>query len=113
VTSHRCLRVRNQSARIPLARANESAAEMHRVADAGPVSEQIILDVEREQALREAITTLAPRCRQLVEMLFLESPPRSYQEVARSLQLETGSIGFIRGRCLKRLRTELKKHGFR
>ena len=86
---------------------------MARLIDANPLSEQILLEVEREHVLRDALATLAPRCRTLVEMLFFENPPRSYQEVARSLQLETGSIGFIRGRCLKRLRTELQKNGFR
>jgi DNA-directed RNA polymerase specialized sigma24 family protein len=44
--------------------------------------------------------------------LFFEEPPRPYQEVAESLGLATGSIGFIRGRCLEKLRTFLKKRGF-
>ena len=113
VTAHKCLRARNRSPRMSAAVSEHDAREMARLPDASPLSEQIMLEVEREQALRDALATLAPRCRTLVEMLFFENPPRSYQEVARSLQLETGSIGFIRGRCLKRLHTELKKHGFR
>jgi len=112
VTAHKCLRARGQAARLPLA-SEDRASQLHRVADTNPLSDHVMVDVEREQKLREAIATMAPRCRQLVEMLFLESPPRSYQDVARKLGLETGSIGFIRGRCLKRLRDELKKHGFR
>jgi RNA polymerase sigma factor (sigma-70 family) len=113
VTAHKCLRARNQSPRVSGTFSEDGDREIARLTDPNPLSEQVILDVEREQALRDALATLAPRCRTLVEMLFFENPPRSYQEVARSLQLETGSIGFIRGRCLKRLRTELKKHGFR
>ena len=113
VTAHKCLRARNHSPRTPAAFSEDDARMMASVPDTNPLSEQILLEVEREQALRNALATLAPRCRTLVEMLFFENPPRSYQEVARNLQLETGSIGFIRGRCLKRLRTELKKHGFR
>jgi RNA polymerase sigma factor (sigma-70 family) len=113
VTAHKCVRARTASVRHTASSHTDTPAEMNRVADTQPLSEQIILDVEREHALREAVATLAPRCRRLVEMLFFETPVRSYHDVARSLQLETGSIGFIRGRCLKRLRTALEKHGFR
>jgi hypothetical protein len=35
-----------------------------------------------------------------------------YTEVGRRLQLATGSIGFIRGRCLKRLKQILEEKGF-
>ena len=113
VTAHRCQRLRSAAARRASAPSTSGeGAEMSRVVDTQPISEQVILEVEREQALREAIASLAPRCRRLVEMLFFETPARSYQDVARSLQLETGSIGFIRGRCLKKLRANLKASGF-
>ena len=83
------------------------------VADTGPGSDQLLLEVEREQALRDAVSALPPRCQRLIQMLFFESPPRPYQEIARMLDLASGSIGFIRGRCLDRLRTQLQKNGFR
>ncbi len=51
--------------------------------------------------------------RQLIHMLFFEAPARPYREVALSLGLAEGSIGFIRGRCLTRLRRQLEKMGFR
>jgi len=68
--------------------------------------------VEREQMVREAIGQLPPRCRQMIELLFFEHPPTPYTEVAKRLQLATGSIGFIRGRCLKRLKKVLEEKGF-
>jgi len=46
-----------------------------------------------------------------VEMLFFETPPRAYRDVAASLGLAEGSIGFIRGRCLTRLRVSLRRAG--
>ena len=49
----------------------------------------------------------------MIGMLFFESPSRPYEEVAKELGLATGSIGFIRGRCLKKLRERLKKEGFK
>jgi RNA polymerase sigma factor (sigma-70 family) len=74
--------------------------------------EQLLEGVQREQAVREAIAALPDRCRELVRLLFYEQPPLPYEEVARRLGLATGSIGFIRGRCLQKLRTNLKAGGF-
>jgi DNA-directed RNA polymerase specialized sigma24 family protein len=45
-------------------------------------------------------------------MLFFEEPPRPYQQLAAELGLSTGSIGFIRQRCLERLRKRLSEVGF-
>lgn len=75
--------------------------------------EEVLYQVQREQSLREAIAALPPRCNRMVGMLFFEDPPRPYQEVAKELKLATGSIGFIRGRCLKKLRKLLQEKGFR
>lgn len=66
-------------------------------------------ELAREQEIREAIAALPDRCRRIVEMLFYEQPPRPYAEVARKLGLAEGSIGFIRGRCLKLLKTLLAR----
>ena len=74
--------------------------------------EEIMYQVQREQMLRDAIASLAPRCHRMIAMLFFESPARPYQEVANELGIATGSIGFIRGRCLRLLRQRLQKEGF-
>jgi DNA-directed RNA polymerase specialized sigma24 family protein len=55
---------------------------------------------------------LSPRCREMIRMLFFEQPPLRYTEAARRLNLAPGSIGFIRGRCLKRLKKFLEEKGF-
>jgi DNA-directed RNA polymerase specialized sigma24 family protein len=47
-----------------------------------------------------------------VELLFFETPPRPYTEVAAELGLAVGSIGFTRQKCLERLRGLLEKLGF-
>lgn len=73
--------------------------------------ETLIAQIEREQLLREALHDLAPRCRKLVEMLFFEVPARPYQEVARDLDVALGSIGFIRRRCLEKLRMRIEQLG--
>jgi RNA polymerase sigma factor (sigma-70 family) len=72
----------------------------------------LLEEVEREQILREAVAALPERCREIVRLLFYEAEPISYRDLATRLGLATGSIGFIRGRCLKRLERALHDAGF-
>jgi RNA polymerase sigma factor (sigma-70 family) len=67
---------------------------------------------EREQILRRCVDSLPDRCRQMVQMLFFQNPAVPYALVARQLGLAQGSIGFIRGRCLEKLRLSLEREGF-
>lgn len=77
-----------------------------------PSPEELLAQVTEEQSLREALQSLSPQCRQLVQMLFFEAETRPYQAVASSLGLATGSIGFIRAKCLERLRRRLDSMDF-
>lgn len=76
------------------------------------VAPEIVATFEREQDMREAMSQLPPRCAELLRMLFLEQPRVSYAEAARRLGLAEGSIGFIRGRALEKLRRVLVNQGF-
>ena len=76
------------------------------------ISPDVLAEIEREQLVRQAIGQLPARCREMIELLFFEQPPVPYSEVARRLKLATGSIGFIRGRCLQRLKKILEEKGF-
>jgi RNA polymerase sigma factor (sigma-70 family) len=75
-------------------------------------AEALLDEAEREHMVRQAMEQLPERCRELVRMLFFETPARPYHEIAEQLSLATGSVGFIRGRCLERLRRLLQKAGF-
>jgi DNA-directed RNA polymerase specialized sigma24 family protein len=76
------------------------------------IAESLVEQTQDEQMLRDAMTALRPQCRRLVELLFFETPPRPYTEVAAELGLAVGSIGFTRQKCLERLRGLLEKLGF-
>ncbi len=76
------------------------------------IAESLIQQTQQEQILRAAMRLLTPQCQRLVELLFLETPPRPYAEVARELGLARGSIGFTREKCIERLRRQLSKAGF-
>ncbi len=76
------------------------------------IAESLVQQTQEEQILREAMATLTPQCRRLVELLFFETPSRPYTEVAAELGLAVGSIGFTRQKCLERLRGQLERLGF-
>ena len=108
-TYHRCLRHRSESRRA--GDADEAEEQMAAAPSAEALPEDLVLQLEREQKVRDAIATLNPRCREMVRLLFFEDAPRPYAEVAAQLGLATGSIGFIRGRCLSALKKSLQKAG--
>lgn len=67
-----------------------------------PVDHTILLD-ERDAALWRKVAELGEACRRLLRVL-MASPPPSYPEVSRALDMPIGSIGPTRQRCLRRLR---------
>jgi len=79
--------------------------------DDAPLAPDAMVEIEHQQQVRDAVASLSPRCRGMVEMLFLADPPAPYQEVAAQFGLALGSIGFIRGRCLQKLRKLLEDRG--
>ena len=106
---HKCLQHRRKAEKQRLT--NEAREEL-RIDSEQPLPEDMLSELEKEQTVRDAISQLNSRCEQMVRMLFFESPPRPYEDVARELGVATGSIGFIRGRCLHRLKKQLEKMGF-
>ena len=107
---HKCLRFKKQRPDL-LSDAAQLDEPSEPITDKFP--EEILHQLQREQMLRDALAALPARCNRLINLLFFDDPPRPYQEVAKQLELATGSIGFIRGRCLKLLRQKLEEEGFR
>jgi RNA polymerase sigma factor (sigma-70 family) len=105
---HKCLHWKKQQLNL----LDDAELEQRTDPNSDELPVEMFYQVQREQKLRDAIVGLSPRCTQMIGMLFFENPSRPYEEVAKTLGLATGSIGFIRGRCLKSLRDRLKKEGF-
>jgi RNA polymerase sigma factor (sigma-70 family) len=108
IASHKCFHHKRQSQRMTPADPDGELPEQSAPAKA----EHILRQAEEEQNLRQALSSLPPRCRELIRMLFYEEPARPYQVIASELGLAPGSIGFIRQRCLDRLRKRLEEVGF-
>lgn len=111
VTTHKCYHWKRQQSAV-LAGGEWSDGQIEERSDDLPIPPDVLADLEREQLIREAIAQLAPRCREMINLLFFEQPPLPYSEIAQRLRLARGSIGFIRGRCLKRLKKILEAKGF-
>ncbi|HWC96687.1 MAG TPA: sigma-70 family RNA polymerase sigma factor [Candidatus Sulfopaludibacter sp.] len=108
VTTHKCYRWKREQ---PMLTDGWDARESEPASPDG-LPPDLMAELEKEHMIRAALEELPPRCRHMIELLFFEQPPLPYDEVARRLRLAKGSIGFIRGRCLKRLKDILETKGF-
>jgi RNA polymerase sigma factor (sigma-70 family) len=108
ITAHKCFHRKQQQQRVELSDPNDEVLERSTPSRAV----EILRQAEEEQSLRQAMAELPERCRQLVHMLFFVEPARPYQEIAAELGIAVGSIGFIRQRCLEKLRKRLLETGF-
>jgi len=108
VAHHQCYRFKQQQGRL-VSRDSEELP----VGETPAIAERLVQQTQEEQMLREALTALSPQCRRMMEMLFFETPARPYAGVAAELGLAPGSIGFIRQKCIQRLRRHLDELGFR
>ena len=89
VALHKCLHWQKQQRRLI-----EFDALDKFTAEAMAAAPDVLSEVRREQAVRDAMERLPPRCAELIRMLFFEQPPLPYDEVAKRLGLAVGSIGF-------------------
>ena len=108
VASHKCYQWKRRRLR---------EAERHQPTFSEPRARELLFpewkeQAERAQLLRDTIAGLPDRCQRMVQMLFFQEPPTPYADMARQLGLALGSIGFIRGKCLEKLRARLEKAGY-
>ena len=108
VAHHQCYRVKRQQQLLVSRDGEPDMPDPETPA----IAETLMQQTQEEQMLREAVGSLTPQCRRLVELLFFETPPRPYAEVAAELGLALGSIGFTRQKCIERLRRNLDELGF-
>lgn len=101
---HECLRSLAVHKRLVLSPDQQNMEEASAV---GPEVDERLLAIERDQVVRDAMSSLPKRWQRLLEMLMAD-PPVSYTDISDELGLPIGSIGPTRGRCLARLRVLLQ-----
>jgi RNA polymerase sigma factor (sigma-70 family) len=110
ITTHRAFHWKRRRKNDPAQPAEDDETPTE-IAAEGPDAAEVIVEVQRQQGVREALRELPERCRRMIRMLFFDDPPKPYKEVAEQLGLAIGSIGFIRGRCLEKLERRLRAAG--
>ncbi len=79
------------------------------LASDAPLADEQRIMLEQQQAIRQAVSALPDRCKNLVTMLFYKKDELSYTEIARQMDMPVASIGPTRARCLEKLKKLL--HG--
>jgi RNA polymerase sigma factor (sigma-70 family) len=75
--------------------------------DPDPTPDLMALEQEQSEAIRDAITSLSERDRQIIYAFFYDPSAPSYAEIARRLRVSPETVGPLRTRCLRRLRSAL------
>ena len=73
------------------------------VVDDSPLPDETLVRLEEQHRIRTALAGLDTRCQKLLTMLYFETEPLPYSEIAAILGTPEGSIGPTRARCLKKL----------
>jgi RNA polymerase sigma factor (sigma-70 family) len=100
VSAHKCMAWK---------RAQHESQELDGTDKGRAIPSRILDDLESKQLLNEAMRRLPMRCRVLIQLLFIRG--LDYDEVALELKIAVGSVGFIRGRCLGKLRVAMRQMG--
>jgi len=83
--------------------------ELITIPDNAPLPDEVLLRLEEQHVVRQAVASLDERCQKLITLLFYSSEPSSYVEIAGRLGTSEGSIGPTRARCLEKLLRLLNK----
>jgi RNA polymerase sigma factor (sigma-70 family) len=97
--------LRSLAARKKVVLGHEEAV-LETVAAIEPEVDERLLEAERAQIVREALSRLPGTWQRMLELLMAD-PPASYAEISDQLGLPVGSIGPTRRRCLARLQVML------
>jgi RNA polymerase sigma factor (sigma-70 family) len=94
---------------IKLARNQDGLDE--KIEDDQPPPPDQVQTWERQHMVHQALGQLGSPCRELLTILFLETPTPRYEEIAKRLGVPVGSIGPTRARCFKKLEALLVSIG--
>jgi len=105
VTRRACIQRWRSQANVQLVELDEQAIAKESSLEDG------LLHIEEQYQVHQALQQIDPRCQKLLHILFFEKTQRSYEEIAAALDMQVGSIGPTRVRCLDKLRRQLDDLG--
>ncbi|MBN2006105.1 MAG: sigma-70 family RNA polymerase sigma factor [Anaerolineae bacterium] len=71
--------------------------------------EESLVHIEEQYQVHQALQQIDSRCQKLLHILFFEKSSPSYEEIAVALDMQVGSIGPTRIRCLDKLRRRMEE----
>jgi len=107
-TTRQCIHVKGQRIREP-----GTDEDLEEPPDPSENLEEIRVQIEEQQQVRDAVEQLPDRCRQLIDLLYFDTRSPSYEEVSQILGIPVPSIGPTRARCLDKLKTILRRRGIK
>lgn len=107
-TARQCIHLRSQRFREP-----GTEGDLEEAADSTKSFDEIRVEIEEQQALRDSVQLLPRRCQHLIELLYFDPRSPSYEEISQSLEIPVPSIGPTRARCLEKLRMILRRRGIK
>jgi RNA polymerase sigma factor (sigma-70 family) len=87
----------------------EMESEMAGLRDTSPMADDVLIELEEQHLIRNALRELEDRCQKILSMIYLCDPAVSYVEVAAAIGVGETSISPLRSRCLKKLEKILAK----
>jgi RNA polymerase sigma factor (sigma-70 family) len=90
---------------LQIAKTHEDSAdeELSVMVDEAPLPDEILMRLEEQHRVRQALLMLDERCQKLLTMLYYQPEPPPYSEIAAAFGTSEGSIGPTRARCLKKM----------
>ncbi|MEZ5064351.1 MAG: sigma-70 family RNA polymerase sigma factor [bacterium] len=110
VTTARRLTIDIIRSRTSKPRVADSETVLENLEDPKTLAPDDLARLETRHLVRQALMRLGDRCRRLLTVLFYDDsdPPRSYESIAKELDMPVGSLGPTRARCLVKLAAELE-----
>jgi RNA polymerase sigma factor (sigma-70 family) len=108
----RAVAARNQSRNAAATDEEGEEDSLDRLPDESLLPDELLLELEKQHAVRTAVGSLDERCNRLLTLLFYRAEPPAYADLAAQLGVSAGSIGPTRARCLQKLMRALKESGF-
>ncbi len=87
----------------------EMELEMASLADNSPLADEVLIEIEQQHQIRNALNQLEERCQKILSMIYLRDSAASYLEVSEAIGVGETSISPMRKRCLDKLAKILKK----
>jgi RNA polymerase sigma factor (sigma-70 family) len=107
-TTRQCIHLRSQKMKE-----SSTDDDYEEPAASGVNVEEIQIQGQEQQTVRDAVEQLPERCRNLLELLYFSTKNPTYEEISDVMKMPVASIGPTRARCLEKLKTVLRRRGIK